>query len=295
MKSWTQTGTFSLIISLLSIIFCLALLFITGFDEAFPVIIVGSVILLLAICLLIFYKLTITVDDTYLAFSLGIGWVKRRYLLSDIESCTPVKNSAIYGIGIRMIPSGWLFNVSGRTAIELTFKNSKNKIRIGTDRPQEIADEVAKKLSTSVAGSYFEKQGTAMVYLPLIIIAAAFIFVMILLITGKKPTDVTFSDSAMTITGMYGISVNYSDILKTDTLQVLPSIKSRTNGFAAGDVLKGHFKLSDGSKVMLYVNEKTPPFIQIETNTTTIYLNFEKPSGTREVMDSIRKMVSDRL
>ncbi len=77
----------------------------------------GAIISFLAltffICLLIFYKLTITIDATYLLFSFGIGLFSKKYLITDIQSCNPVKNSPFYGIGIRLIPGGWLYNVSG--------------------------------------------------------------------------------------------------------------------------------------------------------------------------------------
>jgi hypothetical protein len=174
--------------------------------------------------------------------------IKREYLLSDIERCTPVRNSAIWGVGIRMIPSGWLYNVSGLDAIEISFKNSRRKVRIGTDRPEEIAREVSSRIISGTAG--------------------------------------------MTISGMYGLSVPYADILQTDTLQTLPGIRSRTNGFAAGKVLKGHFKLSDGSNVMLFITEGIPPYLLIKTQSTTVYLNFKNPPRTREVYQIIKSSIS---
>ena len=139
MKKFTQSGTFSIMVTLSCIILCIVMLFIIGFDEALPVVILCFVILLFIVCLLIFYKLTITIDDTHLTFSMGIGLISKSYPLSDIESCTPVRNSFLYGVGIHMTSSGWLYNVSGLNAVEVSFKNRKSKIRIGTDRPDEVA------------------------------------------------------------------------------------------------------------------------------------------------------------
>lgn len=77
------------------------MLIITSFDEAMPVIILGFVVLTFIICLLIFYKLTIIIDDTHLTFIMGIGLIRKSYFLPDIERCIPVRNSVWWGIGIR--------------------------------------------------------------------------------------------------------------------------------------------------------------------------------------------------
>ena len=41
------------------------------------------------------------------------------------------------GWGIRAIPGGWLFNVSGLKAIEIILYNNK-KYQIGTDEPEKV-------------------------------------------------------------------------------------------------------------------------------------------------------------
>ena len=92
--------------------------------------------------LLFFYKLTICIDSKKVSFQLGVGWFGRSYPLSEIKSCKPVRNSIFYGIGIRLIPGGWLYNVSGFKAIELKFHNRRKVVRIGTDKPEEVADLV---------------------------------------------------------------------------------------------------------------------------------------------------------
>ena len=75
---------------------------------------------------------------------MGIGLIKKTYPLSNIKSCTPIKNNIINGWGIRRILGGWLYNVSGFQAIELQFKNENKIIRIGTNKPDEVVAEVKK-------------------------------------------------------------------------------------------------------------------------------------------------------
>ena len=100
------------------------------------------VALTMLVCLVIFYKLTITIDSESVSFRLGIGLISRKYYISDIQSCKAVRNSFIYGIGIKKIPGGWLYNVSGLNSIELTFKNKGSKVRIGTNNADTISSIV---------------------------------------------------------------------------------------------------------------------------------------------------------
>ena len=148
-KKFTQTGTFSIAVFIPALAFLIFLFFKflkTGAGDTGPLIVLAFVLLTLLLCLLIFYKLTIYIDDNTLSFSLGAGIISKKYLISDISSCKPVKNSALYGIGIRALPDGWLYNVSGLSAIELTFKNRKSKIRIGTDKPEEISEIITQMI-----------------------------------------------------------------------------------------------------------------------------------------------------
>ncbi|TFG44429.1 MAG: hypothetical protein E4H43_00345 [Bacteroidia bacterium] len=283
-KKYTQSGTFSVAVLLPVLIFCLVMLIITGFDDLVPVLVLVFVIVTLLVCLLIFYKLTIELDDTHLEFKLGTVLVKKKYALKDIELCRPVKNSVIYGVGIRMIPDGWLYNVSGQYAIELTFKNKKSKIRIGTDKPEEVAEIINKLLNKKGYGpgydSAFDSSNRSGYYILAFIILAGLILPIIMIIFGGKDTKYEFSDSAFTIKGMYGISVDYSKIVSIDTLRTLPRIRGRTNGYSFGNSMKGNFKLYDQSKVKLYVEKGIPPYIFIKTDETDLYLNFKDPALT---------------
>ena len=135
---FTQPGTFSVALLLPILILTVVMLILHGFDEPALAIVLIFVIITFIICLLAFYRLTIIVSDSRIGFSMGTGLIKKHYPIEEIESCRPVSNPAFYGIGIHWTPDGWLYNVSGRKAIELTFKNRK-KIRVGTDRPEEIA------------------------------------------------------------------------------------------------------------------------------------------------------------
>lgn len=94
-----------------------------------------------------FLQADIRIDKTTISFTFGIGWFGRSYKFSEIQSCKPVRNPWLAGIGIRWMGNGWLYNVSGLKAIELIFKNKKSVVRIGAGIPDEICTLVRKKLS----------------------------------------------------------------------------------------------------------------------------------------------------
>jgi hypothetical protein len=77
------------------------------------------------------------VTDRELVFYFGPGFWTRRFALHDIISVKVVRNSPLYGWGIRYTHHGWLYNVSGLGAVELTIRG-EGQIRIGTDEPEAL-------------------------------------------------------------------------------------------------------------------------------------------------------------
>ena len=102
--------------------------------------------------LMLFYNLTVTIDDRDLRISFGIGLIRKRFPLDEIDSCQPVRNSWLYGWGIRLTPRGWLYNVSGLEAVELKMKSGKT-CRIGTDEPNVLAAAVEEAVERSNTAS----------------------------------------------------------------------------------------------------------------------------------------------
>ena len=80
-----------------------------------------------------FYGMTIIVFDNQIQVKFGIGFYTKRIDLSAIDSITVTKYPLYFGYGIRMIPKGMLYNVSGRHAIEIKIKGKKSALYIGTN------------------------------------------------------------------------------------------------------------------------------------------------------------------
>ena len=70
-------------------------------------------------------------------FRFGIGLIRKRIPLAEIVEVRPVRNSWLYGWGIHRTPHGWLYNVSGWEAVEITLTSGKH-LRLGTDEPQRL-------------------------------------------------------------------------------------------------------------------------------------------------------------
>lgn len=96
-----------------------------------------GVLTILVILLALFYSLTVTIDRQELKCFFGPGLIRRRFGLAEIVGAVPVRNRWYYGWGIRLTPSGWMFNVSGLDAVELELV-SGTRFRIGTDQPHEL-------------------------------------------------------------------------------------------------------------------------------------------------------------
>ncbi len=97
-----------------------------------------GVVLVMVILLWLFGSLTVEVTDDELMHWFGPKFWKKSYLLHDIESVEMVKNSWIYGWGIRLTPYGWLYNVSGFDAVQIQLRSGR-KFRIGTDDTKGLA------------------------------------------------------------------------------------------------------------------------------------------------------------
>ena len=85
----------------------------------------------------LFGSLTTEVTEDRFSFRFGAGLIRRSWLLSEIESCVPVRNPWYYGWGIHLTRAGWLYNVSGAEAVELKLRDGKT-LRVGTDEPEAL-------------------------------------------------------------------------------------------------------------------------------------------------------------
>ena len=97
------------------------------------------VILIGLIVAALFWGLTVEVNKDVVRLYFGFGIIHRSILREHIAMVTQVRNRWWWGFGIRWTPHGWMWNISGLDAVELTYHNGK-KFRIGTDEPEALLE-----------------------------------------------------------------------------------------------------------------------------------------------------------
>src|ERR1043166_5948467 len=102
--------------------------------------------LVLLLCPLLFWKLTITVDNETLCASFGIGLIRKTAPVANIVACEPIRIRWWWGWGIHLTPYGWLYNVSGFEAVVVTLRNG-SQFCLGTDQPNELVDAIRRVAS----------------------------------------------------------------------------------------------------------------------------------------------------
>ncbi len=102
---------------------------------------VGIVFVILGVIAILFSSLTIKVEGQQLHWFFGPRFWKKSLALPQIASAKVIKTKWYYGLGIRLIPTGWLYNVSGLTAVELTLKDG-TIISLGTDDADNLLKAV---------------------------------------------------------------------------------------------------------------------------------------------------------
>ncbi len=94
---------------------------------------------------LVFSRLTVEVDGGAVRLAFGSGWPRKTIPLHQVTSAQRVRNRWWYGFGMRKIPGGWMWNVAGLDAVELTLATGK-KFRVGTDQPDALLDALSGKV-----------------------------------------------------------------------------------------------------------------------------------------------------
>lgn len=96
----------------------------------------------LIVVYMLFYGMSTTVDKTQVTISYGIGLIRKKITISEIDSVTVVSNPWYYGWGIRFIPNGMLYNINGSLGVELALKDTTRVIRIGSAHPDRLKSAI---------------------------------------------------------------------------------------------------------------------------------------------------------
>lgn len=142
-----QFGTLQVILLGGAALVVLAVIAVKGWHPA-----LGVALAILVPALLLFWRLAVEVDPRGVGLRFGVGLIHRTFPLAEITAAEPVRNRWYYGWGIRYTPHGWLFNVSGLEAVEITLVSGR-RYRIGTDEPRALAAAIRAAREDSGAGA----------------------------------------------------------------------------------------------------------------------------------------------
>ncbi len=131
----------------------------------------------------------------------------------------------------------------------------------------------------------FNKNNNKSIILTIIFTILILIGVSIMFIIGEKEPKVILNDNNIEINTMYGVKIDYSEILEINLIDAKASqidFGIRTNGFDGfGHNLKGNFKSNSMGNSLVYVYTNSSPVIQIKReNKTTVYINFKNSDKT---------------
>lgn len=133
--SHTQTGTVMIVLAAVTFFIGLWSISIKGG-------LASLIILLISLILaFMFPAMTVSVGAEEIIIIMGSGLFRKRFDLKDVKAAREVRNPWYYGWGIRWFPGGWMFNVSGLSAVEIEMASGR-KYRIGTDQPEELLSAI---------------------------------------------------------------------------------------------------------------------------------------------------------
>lgn len=93
-----------------------------------------GILLLGVIALLLTCQITLRIDGNWIRFTMGIGLIRGKYAIGNIENCRVVRCFPI-GCGVRFGNGPALYNVANCRAVELRWRGNKRTVRLGTNEP----------------------------------------------------------------------------------------------------------------------------------------------------------------
>ncbi len=288
--SYARTQIGWVIIGSITLAGALAIPIALGLRSMTPVFIVGAIEVLI---LALFGTLRVTVDGEAITARMGLGLFGPRVAVSDVRFVREVRNAWYWGFGIRVYPGGVLYNVSGLGAVELLLKNGK-RLRIGTDDPRglcrAIEAVVGEQPPLTDEELRVDRRRTRRFVLVAVALAASFVCALggAFYLEAREPKVTVDTTSIHVGSFMYDDSVAFTDVTEVTLERELPKILARTNGFAMGTTLRGHFKVAGLGDGQLFLRTDRAPFIMIKKRQGFVIVAFSDPAETERLFAEIQ-------
>jgi hypothetical protein len=261
----------------------------------------SPMLVIAALVAILFGALTVEVDHEAVRLRFGVGLIRKRIPLRDVQAWREVRNPWYAGWGIRVGPGVVLWNVSGLDAVELVLGDGK-RFRIGTDEPAALAAAIARTMGTfpqahapAAEPLRGASEGVAWLHwLPAI--GLGVVLVLGLFWTQLRPPRVHVGPDGLRVdTLFYGATFPAGDITAVSLERTLPRILARTNGFAGAGTLRGWFRVEGWGDGRLYVEQGMAPYVVLRLREGFAAVNFREPERTRALYDEIARQWPDRV
>ena len=91
----------------------------------------------LGICAVLFSSITVELSQDFLSWHFGPGILRKNVAVAEIQNVAVTETKFIHGWGIHLTRNGWLYNVSGFGAVQITLKSGKSFL-LGSDEPEKL-------------------------------------------------------------------------------------------------------------------------------------------------------------
>lgn len=99
----------------------------------------------LGICAIVFCSLTIELSDSFLSWYFGPGLIRKHVATTEIKDAIVTKSRLVHGWGVHFTSKGWLYNVSGFDAVQITLKSGKTFL-LGSDEPEQLCSALQRAI-----------------------------------------------------------------------------------------------------------------------------------------------------
>lgn len=103
--------------------------------------------------------------------------------------------------------------------------------------------------------------------------------------------EVVLNDTNFQVTGLYGASFNYDEVVSLELKEELPKITRRSNGASLGEINKGDFVLEGLGLSRLYLVSDEGPYIFIKINDFYVIINHIDQTLTKNLYSELVKRV----
>ena len=187
--------------------------------------------------------------------------------------------------------------IRNRNASAIEIKTVKGLIYINrknNEQTQELFDEIKNNVKILKENELNYEAKRPRTYRSVFIIAV-FIAALIAypIFFANYGNEIIVDDNKIEIKGDYSMDIPFDDIDTVLLVEQYPSIKLRTNGISTKKVNIGNFKMADGNKCRLYVNNSTPLFVEIRLDAqdlpseSLVFINRKTVEETKQLYDQI--------